>query len=408
MEQYVITGMGLYNDLGKNTESSWLGLLQGKSTIKPVQWPEDDLNRFPQSYSNLKTNIGGICTPPSPDECIDKFSKYWKDWDPNTRVGLLSVDEAITSSKLTSSNTGVIFSTFGAGTSIRLEVFTAIHTGKVRFSPRKCLNIGLDFPAAQIAAIYGFNGPNTSLDSACTTGLTSIQQAVNTLKAHPELDAMVVGGTDCMFEPIYIFWFQSLGALSPTGTSAPFDTNRNGFVLGEGAGTIIIEPKSKAIARGATIYGIVSGSGNSTLFDSDTSPDPLGNGAKWCMSQAVERAGITFDQIDYVSAHATGTPVGDEIEYNAVAELMPGRVVVSNKGQIGHCMAAAGIIETIYTIQAMNNATTPFNANLTDPIGAGDVVLPTRPTSLNIKYAIKNSFGFGGRNASVVLERWDG
>lgn len=407
MEQYVITGVGLYNDLGATAPASWGSLIQGKSTIKQIQWPDDDPSVWPATHKNLKHTIGGTSQPPSDDMCIDLFSKHWKDWDPNTRAGLLTVHEAVKDAKLSSTNTGVIFSTFGAGTTIRLDVFTAITQGKTRFSPRKCLNIGLDFPAAQISAIYGFNGPNTSLDSACTTGLTAIETAVNTLKAYPELDAMVVGGSDRMFEPIYVFWFQSLGALSPTGVSKPFDQTRDGFVLGEGAGTVIIEPLSKATARNAKIYGVIRGCGASTLFDSDTSPDPMGKGARDCMAQALTRAGLTPDDIGYINAHATSTPIGDQVEFDALVDLFPGRPAVSNKGQIGHCMAAAGIIETIYTLLAMRDSCTPGNANLVDPIGNG-LFLPTRPTSLNIKYAIKNSFGFGGRNASVVLERWDG
>jgi 3-oxoacyl-[acyl-carrier-protein] synthase II len=243
------------------------------------------------------------------------------------------------------------------------------------------------------------------MDSACTTGLTSIDSAINTLKANPELDAMIVGGSDHIAEPIYMYWFQSLGALSFNG-SFPFDKQRNGFVMGEGAATIVIEPLSKALARGARIYSIVKSCNFITLFDSDTSPDPEGIGARACVKGALDKAGITADDIDYINAHATGTPVGDQIEFDAMQEITPNRVMVSNKCQIGHTMAGAGIVETIYTLLSMRDSRVSGNTNLTNPCGTG-MILPTSTMDLNIKYAIKNSFGFGGRNASMVLERYD-
>ena len=244
------------------------------------------------------------------------------------------------------------------------------------------------------------------MDSACTTGITSIDYAINTLKANPDLDAMIVGAADHMAEPIYMYWFQNLGALSPTG-SRPFDKSRNGFVMGEGAATMIIEPKNKALARGAKIYGTIKSCSFVTLFDSDTSPDPEGHGAKRCVQQALDRAGITADQIRYINAHATSTPVGDQIEYDAMLALTPNQIMVSNKGQIGHCMSAAGIVESIYTLLALRDQRTPGNANLVDACSQG-MILPNTAIDIDARYAIKNSFGFGGRNASIVFERYVG
>ena len=294
-------------------------------------------------------------------------------------------------------------------TELRLELFTAMNNGVKKVSPRKTLNIGLDFPAAQVAAVYKVTGPNTSMDSACTTGISSIDHAISTLKANPDLDGMIVGASDRMAEPIYMYWFQSLGALSVEDSvtaSRPFDLNRNGFVMGEGASTLIIEPLSKAIARNAKIYGIVKSTSFVTIFDSDTSPDPEGTGAKLCAKQAISKAGITAEDIDYINAHATSTPVGDQVEYDAMLDVVPGKVMSSNKGQIGHCMSGAGIVETIYTLLSMNHGIVPGTANLEAPCGQG-MILPTAKKELDIKYALKNSFGFGGRCASLVLERYD-
>jgi 3-oxoacyl-[acyl-carrier-protein] synthase II len=247
------------------------------------------------------------------------------------------------------------------------------------------------------------------MDSACTTGITSIDYAITSLKADPTLDAMIVGGADHLCEPINIFWFQSLGALclseNPEG-NRPFDKNRSGFIMGEGAATMVIEPLSKAKARGAKIYGAILSTNLYTLFDSDTSPDPSGIGARTCVQGALDKADITANDVDFVNAHATSTPVGDEIEFNAMASITPGRTMVSNKGQIGHSMSTAGIVETIYTLQGMRDGQVPGNANLIDPLGHG-MILPTESVTLDVKYAIKNSFGFGGRNASMVLARLD-
>ena len=402
---YVVTGIGIYNGLGSTAKSSWQNLLDGRSAIKSFAWPEDDPSKYPATHKSLKVNIAALSPKLSAEDSHPEHFDYgWNDWDPNTRACLFTVDEALVDSQLKSKNVGVVMSTFGAGTTLRLDVFSDLNNGTKRTSPRKTLNIGLDFPAAQVASIYKVIGPNTSMDSACTTGITNIDSAINTLKANPELDAMIVGAADHMAEPIYTYWFQNLGALSPDN-SKPFDKTRNGFVMGEGAATMIIEPMDKAIARGAKIYGIIKSTSFITLFDSDTSPDPQGNGARRCVQQALDKAGITATDIGYINAHATGTPIGDQIEFDVMHELTPNRIMVSNKGQIGHSMSGAGIVETIYTLLALRDKKTPGNANLVDPIGEG-MILPTQSMDIDAEYAIKNSFGFGGRSASIVLQRY--
>jgi len=408
MEQYVITGIGIYNGLGSTAESSWYNLLSGASAVIPISWPEDDPECFPVTHNSIRIKIAAK-NHTTEQNTLEHFNYGWANWDPNTRACLLTVDAAINESGLTSKNTGVVINTFGAGTTLRLDFFNALNKGLKKISPRKILNMGLDFPAAQVAAIYQVTGPNTSMDSACTTGITAIDHAINTLKANPDLDAMIVGGADHMADPIYSYWFQNLGALcmsDDTAANCPFDEARGGFVMGEGAATVIIEPLSKAQKRNAKIYGIVKSTNFYTLFDSDTSPDPEGTGAKICVQQALDKAGITANDVDYVNAHATSTPIGDQIEYTAMLALTPNRVMVSNKGQIGHGMSAAGITETIYTLLTMRDGQSPGNANLKNPCGQG-MILPTASVNIDVKYAIKNSFGFGGRNASLVLERYD-
>lgn len=412
MEQYAVTGIGVYNGLGANAETSWQNLCLGKSAVQPIEWPEDNDAKFPKTHSALKINTAALSPKLTAEDSHPKlFDGGWSNWDPNTRACLMSVDEAVNDSQLTSKDVGVVVSTFGSGTSIRLDIFSALDKGIKKISPRKSLNIGLDFPAAQVSSLYKVTGPNTAMDSACTTGLTSIDHAIMTLKTNPDLDAMIVGGSDHLAEPVYMYWFQSLGALSPFGdlrmASCPFDIDRSGFTMGEGASTMIIEPLSKAKARGAKIYGIVRGTGFVTIFDSDTAPDKDGKGARQVVHKALANAGLKPQDIDLINAHATSTPVGDFIEYEAMSEIFPGKHCVSNKGQVGHTMAGAGVLETIYTLQGMREGVIAPNANLLNPIG-DNLEFPKESKKHDVKYAIKNSFGFGGRNASIVLERYDG
>ena len=411
MEQYVVTGIGIHNNLGQTANESWQNLLAGKSAVTQITWPEDNPADYPATHSSVaKIKISAPSIKPRPDDPHpEKFDYGWTHWDPNTRASLLSVEEAVKDANLTSTNTGVIITSFAGGSSLRLDIFNAINKGRTKYPPRKILNIGLDFPAAQVAGIYGFSGTNTAMDSACTTGITSIDYAITSLKADPTLDAMVVGGADHLVEPINLFWFQSLGALCQgdrAEDNCPFDEKRAGFVMGEGAATIIIEPLSKALARGAKIYGKILSTNLYTLFDSDTSPDPEGIGARTCVKGALDKAGITADQVDFINAHGTSTPIGDDVEFNAMLALTPDRTMVSNKGQIGHTMSQAGVVETIYTLLGMQQGVQPGNANLVNPLGSG-MILPAAAVKLDVKYAIKNSFGFGGRNASMVLERYD-
>jgi len=408
MEQYVITGVGVHNGLGGSAAASWENLLAGKSAITSFNWPEDDSTKFPATHSSLKSHLGAIS--PVAETYPELFAHDWPSFDRNAKACLASVHEAMMDSKITSNRVGVTINTFGGGTDFRLDLYKALDNGQKRYSPRKLLCTAVDFISAKIAGYYKLYGPNTSLNSACTSGLTGIDFAINTLKTDPDLDGMIVGGVDHLVEPIFMYWFQTLGALAISddpSANCPFDVKRSGFVMGEGAATLIIEPMSKALARGANIYAIIRSTHLSTLYESDTSPDLSGDGAKLCVLKALEKAQVAASDISYINAHATSTPIGDKIEFDCVYSLMPGRVMVSNKGQLGHTMAGAGIVETIYTLMAMKHSTTPPNINLTDPLDTG-MILPTSQMNLDIKYAIKNSFGFGGRNSSIVLERYDG
>lgn len=402
MEKYVITGIGLYNSLGQTVAESWEALLQGKSGVAEVVWPEDNEEVFPKTHKALLYHIGAKCNFDYKN-IPEVFQKHWKIWDDSSRASMLSCHEALTDANFTSTNVGVMFGTFDSGIYTKNDMLASIQKGNPKYPPRKSLNIGKDYQAMQISAVYNTTGPNYALTSACVTGLAQLETAVNMLKCDTDLDGVIVGSCDFLVDPMWVYWFQNLGALS-TAPCKPFDINRAGINLGEGAATIIVEPLSKALRRNAKIYGTIESVVNLTLYESATSPDPNGMGAFYSMQKALSKAGIDASDVKYVNAHATGTPVGDIVEYTAISKLFPGATVVSNKGQIGHTMGACGITELIYTALALKSNVTPGNINLTDKIGNNEVILPTESTTINSQYAVKNSFGFGGRNSSMVYK----
>jgi 3-oxoacyl-[acyl-carrier-protein] synthase II len=409
METYAITGVGIYNGLGMSAADSWQNLLNMQTAVKTVEWPQDSPHAFPVTYDSVRaTKIAAIAPKLQADTpCVDKFSPHWAHWDPNTRAGLVAIDEALSHSGVKSRNMGVVMSTFGGGGQLRMEFLHALNNGRSKYSPRKVLNIRMDYAAAITSDIYGFNGPCVNLDSACATGIASMDYAIGYMRNHSELDAMLVAAADHMADAYNIFWFQNIHALCASADPSdnrPFDLRRSGFVMGEGAAAMVIEPLSKAQKRGANILGLVLATSVYTLCESDTSPDAAGVGAKTVVQQALCQAGLQANAVDFVNAHATGTPVGDMVEYQAMCDIVPGRVMVSNKGQIGHCMSAAGIMETIYTVLGMQQQRHPGNANLIYPLG-DKMILPTQPVDMPCDIALKNSFGFGGRNACAVLAR---
>ena len=405
MEEYVITGIGLYDSMGRNVEQCWQEMLKGETAVKHFDWPEDNPKLFPKTHKALLINVGARCDV-SNTECPPVFAEHWKNWDTYNRTTMLTVNEAMVDSGLTSTAVGAIFGSAAASNSVKNEILGLIDAGISRCSPRRALNLASYFHSTQCAAVYKITGPTFTVVSTCTTGLNAIETAITYMKADDKLDAMIVGAADWLVGPMMMYWFQTLGALS-SEPCRPFDKSRDGINLGEGSATLIIEPLSKAQARGAKIYGTIKSMVNSTQWDSDTSPDPEGKATVACMQEVLDKAGITADDIGYVNAHATGTVIGDIIEYNAISKLFPGRVVVSHKGQLGHSLVPSGIIELIYTMLVLRDNISPPNVGLTDKIGDGEVNLITETTKLdNPKYAIKNSFGFGGRNSSLVYKKW--
>jgi 3-oxoacyl-[acyl-carrier-protein] synthase II len=407
MKQYAVTGIGILNGLGFDLEENWKNLLAGNSAIKEITWPEDDIKKFPKTHRSLTVTSGAPCPLPTFED--GEFGGHFQYWDPCVKIALSSARDAIKDSKLISKNVAVVYSTTGGNLQSRAYLSRNLEDGKERILPRQVIQSTLDYISGVVAKFFEFTGGSASMHSACSTGLVSIDYGIKQLETDSELDAVVVGGADMPIDGYQFYYFQNLGALSiePYNiASRPFDQARSGFVAGEGAGALIIEPLEKAKARGAKIYGIIRSVGVASFGNHDTAPDKNGDSAKLAVTRAVKQAGLTLTDIQYINAHATGTKAGDEVEFYAMRDLFPTATMTANKGQIGHTLAASGIIETIYTLLALRDQITPPTVNLADPIDTG-INIPTSASAITAKYAIKNNFAFGGRSACAVIERYE-
>lgn len=407
MKQYAVTGIGILNGLGSNLQENWVNLLAGHTAIKEITWPEDDPTKFPKTHKALIVRSGAPC--PIPDFEEGEFGGHFQYWDPCVKIAMSSVRDAIKDSGLISKNISVVYSTTGGSLHSRSYMMRHLEEGRERVSPRQVIQATADYISGLISRMYECNGGSTSMHSACSTGLVSIDYGIKQLETNQDLDAVIVGGADVPIEGFQSYYFQNLGALSlqPAAiASRPFDQDRSGFVPGEGAGTLIIEPLEKAQARGAKIYGLIRSVAVATAGSHDTAPDKNGEAAKLAVIRAVKQAGLSLKDIAYINAHATGTKVGDDVEFYAMRELLPNAIMTANKGQIGHTLAASGIVEIIYTLLALRDQITPPTVNLVNPIDTG-INIPTEATAITAKYAIKNNFAFGGRAACAVVERYE-
>jgi len=406
--KFAITGIGILNGLGDTLDENWSNLLAGKSTIEDVTWPEDDEKLLPSSCKGI--HIHTCFTSPTPEFTRDEFNNEHRHWSRSTKMTMYTGTQAYKDSGLTSKNVGVFFPTTVGQMEVNNKSIKALDLGRDKFSPKLILNGSNAYGSEQVQKYLKLTGPSSSLHSACATGIYLLDYGIKTLKDDPDLDAVMIGCSDNSLQPFVFFYFQNLNALSrqPAATACkPFDINRSGFVLGEASCAYILEPLEKAVARGARIYGLVLGTGIAGSGVFDTEPDPTGETQRLAVNKALRMANIDAEDIDYINAHATGTEIGDDVEYDIMNQMFHNKVMVSNKGQIGHTLGTCSVIELIYTVMALRDQKTPPNVNLTDPLGTG-MQLPTVETKIYAKYALKNSFAFGGRSACAVLAKYDG
>jgi 3-oxoacyl-[acyl-carrier-protein] synthase II len=322
-----------------------------------------------------------------------------------TKAAMIAVDEAVKQSGFDTNNVATLISSIGGGNDVRFIVERAYHDGKTKANPFHALGISYDYTAGAVAAKYGWNGPSTVMVSACSSSLYTLDYAIKCLAAG-DCDVAVVGGTDAMADMYNMYFFQVLHALSKRDEphiSQPFSDSRDGFVMGEGAGVVVVETLEHAINRGATVLAEICGVGFYTETEHPTSPSDTGVGALNASTKALHRAGLVTKDIGFISAHATSTPLGDQVEYNAMNSLFPSACITSNKGHIGHTMSACGMIETIYGIKSLHAKLVPPVANFTECTFEQDLKIVKQPQPIEKKYFVKNSYGFGGKCSSIVV-----
>jgi 3-oxoacyl-[acyl-carrier-protein] synthase II len=260
---------------------------------------------------------------------------------------------------------------------------------------------------------YNLKGPNYSTVSACSSGAHAIGESVRLIQSG-KMDVMMTGGTEAAISPIGIAGFAACRALStkyndvPSKASRPFDEGRDGFVMGEGAGILILEEYEHAVNRNANIYCEITGYGMSADAYHYTLPEPTGDGAKRAMKDALMDANISADNIDYINAHGTSTPAGDQIEINAVQDVFANKKIYlsSTKSQTGHLLGAAGAVEAVFSVLTLKNQTMPSSINIDMPIEHENIEIVSKETEkVNINYVLSNSFGFGGTNVSLIFRR---
>ncbi|MDD5953239.1 MAG: beta-ketoacyl-ACP synthase II [Oscillospiraceae bacterium] len=405
-QKLVITGMGAVTPIGIGVDNYWNHLINGVKGIAPI-------TRF--DTSDLPVHIAGEIKDFQATDHLPK--KLVRETDPFMHYALIAANEALAQSKLSvkGERIGIVMSSALNGiTTIAETQDECTKKGVYKVSPRFVPKVEGNIAAAQIAITHGIQGPSLTLSTACASGVDAIGTAAMLIRAG-EAEAAIAVGADSTICPIMLSGLANSRALSlnsgePSKASKPFDLNRDGFVVGEGGGALIIETEEHAKKRGAVIYAELLGYDSNTDGYHVTSPAPDGNGAISCMRRAIQKAGLTPEDIDYINAHGTATKVGDEIEVLAIKEVFgkEDRVMVSStKGATGHMMAGGGITETIACIQAVRSDLIPptLNYETPDPNCQLNLVANVAKQA-TVRAAMSNAFGFGGQNASVIVGKY--
>jgi 3-oxoacyl-[acyl-carrier-protein] synthase II len=418
MRRVVVTGLGLVTPLGGDVETTWANIVAAKCGAGPI-------TKF--DASDQKCRIACEVKPADhqygfdPDRRIDH--KVQRQVDPFIVYGLDAAGQAIEDAGLLDMDEATrlragcsIGSGIGGLPGIEKESLVLAEKGPGRVSPHFVHGRLINLISGQVSIKYGLMGPNHAVVTACSTGAHSIGDAARMIK-DGDADIMLAGGAEATVCPIGIAGFAQARALStnfndePTRASRPYDEARDGFVMGEGAGVVVLEEYEHAKARGAKIYAEVVGYGLSGDAYHVTAPHPEGSGAYRSMAMALKKAGMNPADIDYINAHGTSTPLGDELELGAVRRLfgdaISGVSMSSTKSAIGHLLGGAGAVESIFCILAMRDQVAPPTLNLDNPSPGceGVDLVPHVAKQRPIKAVLNNSFGFGGTNASLVMKQ---
>ena len=416
MRRVVVTGMGLVTPLGCDLEIVWQRLLAGQSGARRIQ--HFDASDFacqiacevPRGDGTAGTFNPDDWIPPKEQRRMDDFIVY------AIAAAKMAVQQSgwVADTEEKRCRTGVLVgSGIGGLPGIEEASITLHKKGPRRISPFFIPAHLINLAAGHISIGHGFKGPNESIVSACSSGTHAIGDAAR-LIMWEDADVMIAGGAEAAICPLGIAGFSACKALStsfndePERASRPYDRDRDGFVMGEGAGIVVLEEFEHACARGATIYAEIIGYGLSADAYHITAPAEDGDGGYRSMSAALKRSGLEPSDIDYINAHGTSTPRGDEIELNAVGRLFGDDTahvsMSSTKSSIGHLLGAAGAVEAIFSILAMRYNVAPPTINLDNPsVDTGIDLVPHEPRRREINAVMSNSFGFGGTNATLVM-----
>jgi len=405
----VITGLGVLSSVGLDVESSWQGVLAGKSGIAPI-------TKF--DTSPFSVSFGGELKGFNVEDYIPK--KEAKKMDPFIHYGIAAGAQAIKDSglEITDVNAARIGVSIGSGIggigSIETQHSTYLKSGPRRVSPFFVPSSIINMISGNLSIMFGLKGPNMAISTACATGTHSIGDAARMIQ-YGDVDAMVAGGAEYATTELGLAGFAAARALStrnddPQAASRPWDKDRDGFVLADGAGAVMLEEYEHAKARGAKIYAEVLGFGMSGDAYHMTLPAAGGEGAARCMATTLQNSGVNPEQIGYINAHGTSTPAGDVCETSAVKTIFGDHAyklaMSSTKSMTGHALGAAGAMEAVFTALALHEQKLPPTINHDNAEEGCDLdYVANEARDASFEYALSNSFGFGGTNASIVLRK---
>jgi 3-oxoacyl-[acyl-carrier-protein] synthase II len=411
MRRVVITGIGAVSPCGPDTESTWASIIAGKSGIGPI-------TKF--DASRHASRIAGEVKGFSPEQWIEK--KKVKEGDSFIHLSIAASRMAVESARYEPGDeererVGTIIGVGLGGLGFIEKTAKVLNEkGPDRVTPYFIPATIANLAAGQVSMLYGFKGASFSTTSACASGLHAIGEAFRGIR-HGYMDACVAGGCESAITPLSVAGFSQMRALStrnadPERASRPFDRDRDGFVIAEGAGIVLLEEREAAIRRGATIHAELVGYAATADAYHLTQPAAEGEGAQRAMRAAMQDAGVGPDDVDYVNAHGTSTGVGDVNELIATRKVFGARatgglMMSSTKSMTGHLLGGAGALETVLTALAIEHGLVPPTINLENPIeeAAGMDLVPHRAREARVRVALNNSFGFGGTNATLVLKR---
>jgi len=407
----VITGLGVVTPIGIGLESFWDSLVSGRSGIGPI-------TRF--DASEYSSRIAGEVKGFDPLDHLD--AKEVRKLGTFIQYAVAAAQEAKSDAnlKIDGSNGERVGVHVGAGIgclpTIEAQHKSLLEKGPRRISPFFIPKLIINMASGYISMLFGAKGPNCASVAACATGLQSISEAFYLIR-NGQADVMFAGGSEAVITPLAVGGFCAMKALStrndePEKASRPFDAQRDGFVMAEGAGIIVLESLDHAIARGARIYAEFLGAGMSGDAYHLTAPDPTGDGARRAMAAAIRNAGLVPDEIEHINAHGTSTPLNDKTETEAIKAVFGDRArripITANKSMVGHLLGGAGGVESVAAILAMDKGVIPPTINYEHPDAECDLdYVPNVARRTQVRTTLSNSFGFGGTNVSIVLKKFE-